>query len=84
MCRLANAAFLSNGFARRPSLRNPLGLPPMQRRLIQWLFDLGGTKNRQHHFSNRANTTFAHQTLKRMPNGAVVWVKWGLKHEKWQ
>ncbi len=19
-----------------------------------------------------------------MPNGAVVWVKWGLKHEKWQ
>jgi hypothetical protein len=19
-----------------------------------------------------------------MPNGAVVWVKWGLKHEKWR
>jgi hypothetical protein len=44
MCRLANAAFLGNGFARQPSLRNPLGLPPTWRGLIQWLFGLGGTK----------------------------------------
>jgi hypothetical protein len=45
MCHLANDAFLGNGFARRPSLRNPLGLPPTRQRLIQWLFGLGGTKN---------------------------------------
>jgi hypothetical protein len=44
VCRLANAASLGNGFARRPSLLNPLGLPPTRRRQIQWLFDLGGKK----------------------------------------
>ncbi len=47
-------------FARRPSLQNPLGLPPMRRRLIQWLFCLDGTKNWWRHFSYRANITFAH------------------------
>jgi hypothetical protein len=44
MCRLANVEFLVNGFAWRPHLRNPLGLPPTWRQLIQWLFGLGGTK----------------------------------------
>jgi hypothetical protein len=43
-----------------------------------------GQKIGNYIFSNRANTKFAHYTLKRMPNGAVVWVKWGLEHEKWQ
>jgi hypothetical protein len=50
MCRPANTVFLGNGFA----LGNPLGLPPMQRRLIQWLLVVGRTKkkNWQQHFSN--------------------------------
>jgi hypothetical protein len=47
MCFLANAAFLGNGFAQRPFLRNPLDLPTMQQRMIERLFGLGGAKNRQ-------------------------------------
>jgi hypothetical protein len=52
--------FLGSGFAWQPSLRNPLDLPPTWWRLIQWLFGLGGTKNQQQHFYNRANKTAAH------------------------
>jgi hypothetical protein len=48
----------------------------MQQRMIERLFGLGGAKNRQWLFSNRAKTKFAHKILKWMPNGTVVWVKW--------
>jgi hypothetical protein len=39
----ASDVFPRNDFARRPSLCNPLGLPPQQR-LIQWTVGVGGTK----------------------------------------
>jgi hypothetical protein len=42
------------------SAANPLDPPPTWQQLIQRLFDLGGTKNQQQYFSNRANSTFAH------------------------
>jgi hypothetical protein len=60
MCRLASAAFPGSGFARQPSLRNWLDPPPAWRRLIQWLFGLGRTKNQKRHPLNRANTIAAH------------------------
>ncbi len=48
-----------NSFARRPFLWNPLGPPLTWRQLTQRLFGLGGTKNRQWHFSNQVNTIVA-------------------------
>jgi hypothetical protein len=44
MCRPANVGFLRSGFAWRPSLQNPLVLPLLWRRLIQWAVGLGEKK----------------------------------------